>query len=63
MKMLAPGGALLLANHYYFHFDALSRMTRKIHASFQRANGMHLVSQRWRPFYLTSVFEREKLPA
>jgi SAM-dependent methyltransferase len=63
LNMLAPGGTLLLVNHYFFQLDSHSRMTRSIHTCFQWANGMRLESQHRRPFYLVSVLEREKLPA
>jgi SAM-dependent methyltransferase len=63
LKMLAPGGTLLLVNHYFFQLDSHSRMTRSIHKCFQSANGMRLESQHRRPFYLVSMLEREKLPA
>ncbi len=58
LKTIAPGGTLLLVNHYFFRFDSHSRTTRAIHDCFLSANGMRLKSEHRRPFYLVSLFER-----
>lgn len=62
-RLLAPGGICLLANHYFFAGDKDSRLTRRIHDAFTWSPTLHLVSTRWRPFYLTSILSRaETLP-
>ncbi len=58
-QLLTPGGILLLVNHYYFHFDQLSRVSREIHDCFRWAPQLHLLHERRRPFYLVSVLERQ----
>jgi 2-polyprenyl-3-methyl-5-hydroxy-6-metoxy-1,4-benzoquinol methylase len=58
MALLAPGGTLLLVNHYFFQFDRSSRLTREIHNCFRGATGLHLIREHRRPFYLVSVLER-----
>jgi SAM-dependent methyltransferase len=57
LGVLAPGGILLLVNHYFFQIDSHSRMTRKIHDCFGRARGVRMKSEHRRPFYLASVLE------
>jgi SAM-dependent methyltransferase len=56
--LLAPGGILLLVNHFYFRFDALSRVSRRIHDCFRWGPGLRLLGEYRRPFYLVSVLER-----
>lgn len=56
--LLAPGGILLLVNHFYFRFDGLSRVSRRIHDCFRWGPGLRLVGEYRRPFYLVSVLER-----
>ena len=34
-RLLAPGGLLLLANHWFFGLDAESKLTSRIHAAFR----------------------------
>ena len=58
MALLAPGGTLLLVNHYFFQFDRSSRLTRKIHNCFRWATGLRMIREHRRPFYLVSVLER-----
>src|SRR3954452_21559535 len=36
---LAPGGLLLLSDHYFLGFDTASRRTRIIHSAFRRVDG------------------------
>ena len=57
-SLLAPGGILLLVNHFYFRFDALSRVSRRIHDCFRWGPGLRLLGEYRRPFYLVSVLER-----
>jgi SAM-dependent methyltransferase len=57
--LLAPDGILLLVNHYYFRFDKLSRVTRRIHDCFRWGPGLRLLGEYRRPFYLVSVLERQ----
>lgn len=56
--LLAPGGILLLVNHFFFGFDPDSRVTRRIHNSFRQTAGLKLRTEYRRPFYLVSLFER-----
>jgi SAM-dependent methyltransferase len=56
--LLAPGGILLLVNHFYFRFDTLSRVSRRIHDCFRWGTGLRLLGEYRRPFYLVSVLER-----
>ena len=58
LQMLAPGGILMLVNHYLFQLDSHSRMTRTIHDYFGSASSMRLEREHRRPFYLVSVLER-----
>jgi predicted TPR repeat methyltransferase len=58
VRLLAPGGTLLLANHFFSGFDQDSRTSRRIHDSFRWAPGLRLEAEHRRPFYLASLFER-----
>jgi SAM-dependent methyltransferase len=58
VEMLTPDGILLLANHYYFRFDGLSRQTKRIHDFFGSQLGLRSVTERRHAFYLVSVFAR-----
>jgi SAM-dependent methyltransferase len=58
VSVLAPGGTLLLVNHYFFQIDSQSRMTRKIHDCFGRSQEVRLRSECRRPFYLVTVLQR-----
>jgi SAM-dependent methyltransferase len=58
LERLAPGGLLLLANHYYFGIDRYSRETRRIHNFFGASQGLRLVDERRHAFYLASLFAR-----
>lgn len=55
-NLLAPGGILLLANHFFFGFDRHSRQTRWLHNAFCSGN-LRLLKERYRPFYLASILE------
>ena len=54
--LLAPGGLLLLVNHFFFRVDPASRQTRRIHDSFQRNSSLRVVSENKRAFYLASLY-------
>jgi 2-polyprenyl-3-methyl-5-hydroxy-6-metoxy-1,4-benzoquinol methylase len=56
---LAPGGVVLLADHYFFGFDADSRRTRAIHNVFRTAAALHQLSQHRRCFYLATLLQRQ----
>jgi 2-polyprenyl-3-methyl-5-hydroxy-6-metoxy-1,4-benzoquinol methylase len=58
VELLAPGGLLLLVNHFFFAVDPPSRMTRRIHTGFRREPGLSLTEEHRRAFYLASIFER-----
>jgi SAM-dependent methyltransferase len=62
VDLLAPGGTLLLVNHFYFRFDRLSRVSRDIHECFRWAPELSLLGEHRRPFYLVSVLERNETP-
>lgn len=55
---LAPGGLLLLVNHYFFGFDAPSRGTREIHDAFRWASGLQRVAEHRRAFFLATLLRR-----
>jgi len=57
-KLLAPGGFLLLVNHYFFRFDSASKHTRRIHDMFRSGASLALVSEHWRPFFLATILSR-----
>jgi 2-polyprenyl-3-methyl-5-hydroxy-6-metoxy-1,4-benzoquinol methylase len=57
-SLLAPGGLLLLVNHFFFHLDPASRQTRRIHNSFQANSSLQFVSENKRAFYLASVYSK-----
>ena len=56
--LLAPGGILLLVNHFYFRFDALSRVSRRIHDCFRNGPGLRHLGEYRKPFYLVGVLVR-----
>ncbi len=56
--LLAPGGFLLLANHFFFDLDPQSRVTRQIHASFRWNRRLNLLSEERHPFFLCSLLEK-----
>jgi SAM-dependent methyltransferase len=55
---LAPGGLLLLVNHYFFGIDKASRGTRAIHDSFQSSPGFGHVAEYRRAFFLATLLRR-----
>ena len=57
-SLLAPGGLLLLVNHFFFTVDLPSRMTRRIHNAFRASSDLAVVSEHRRAFYLATVLER-----
>jgi len=59
-SLLAPGGLLLLVNHFFFRVDPASRQTRRIHDSFQGNTSLQLVSENKRAFYLASLYSKGK---
>jgi SAM-dependent methyltransferase len=58
VRLLAPGGLLLLANHYFFQLDPDSRVTRRIHDAFRWLPGLQLQSEHRKPFFLASLLRR-----
>ena len=54
----APGGLLLLADHYFFGFDGASRRTHAIHNLFERSTGFDLHGQHRRCFYLATLLQK-----
>jgi SAM-dependent methyltransferase len=56
--LLAPGGLVLLVNHFFFHVDSASRQTRRIHDSFRRNSSLQIVSENKRAFFLASLYTR-----
>jgi len=59
LQTLAPGGILMIVNHYLFQLDSHSRLMRRVHDSFRLASGsMRLECEQRRPFYLVSVLEQ-----
>jgi SAM-dependent methyltransferase len=58
-RLLTPGGLLLLVNHdFYVDFLPGARMTRLIRDAFRWSPSFRLWDERWRPFYLASIFEQ-----
>jgi SAM-dependent methyltransferase len=55
--LLAPGGVLLLAHHYFCQLDPGSRLSRTIHDAFRRAPELKLIREYRKPFYLVSLLE------
>jgi hypothetical protein len=56
--LLVAGGTLLLVNHFTFNLDPGSRWSPKIHRVFRSAPDLKTVNERYRPFYLASIFEK-----
>jgi SAM-dependent methyltransferase len=57
---LAPGGLLLLVNHYFFGIDMPSRGTREIHDAFRWASGLERVAEYRRAFFLATLLRRSR---
>jgi SAM-dependent methyltransferase len=59
-RLLTPGGLLLLVNHhFYFEIIPGARLTRPIHQAFRWSPLFHCREEQWRPFYLTSLLEKQ----
>jgi SAM-dependent methyltransferase len=58
---LAPGGLILVVNHYFFAIDASSRNTREIHDSFRWATHLDCVAEHRRAFFLATLLQRNLL--
>lgn len=58
---LAPGGLLLLVNHFFFGIDVPSRSTREIHDAFRWASGLERVAEYRRAFFLATLLRRSDL--
>ncbi len=56
--LLVPGGICVLANHFFFSADRDSRLSRRIHDAFSWSPQFSVLSNRRRPFFLTTVLER-----
>lgn len=54
-RLMAPGGTVLLANHYFAGFDADSRLSRRIHDAFRWSPAFKPFAQHRRPFYLVTL--------
>lgn len=57
--LLAAGGVMMLANHFFTDFDRESRVSRDIHEAFRWGPGLKLLREHRKPFYLASILERE----
>jgi SAM-dependent methyltransferase len=55
---LAPGGLLLLVNHYFFGIDLPSRGSREIHEAFRWAAQLERVAEYRRAFFLATLLRR-----
>jgi 2-polyprenyl-3-methyl-5-hydroxy-6-metoxy-1,4-benzoquinol methylase len=60
-RALAPGGLLLLVNHYFFGIDLPSRGTREIHDAFRWAARLEQVAEYRRAFFLATLLQRANL--
>jgi predicted TPR repeat methyltransferase len=54
-KRLAPGGLLLVVNHYFFGIDSASKGTRRIHDAFRREPSLYCVAEQRRAFFLATL--------
>jgi predicted TPR repeat methyltransferase len=55
---LAPGGLVLLVNHYFFGVDRASRETSEIHNAFRWAPSLDCVAEYRRAFFLATLLRR-----
>lgn len=55
---LAPGGLLLVVNHYFFGIDKASRGTREIHDAFRWAPSLACAAEHRRAFFLATLLRR-----
>jgi SAM-dependent methyltransferase len=60
VRLLVPGGILLLTDHFIFTLDPGSRWSAKIHQCFRSTVGLIPLHESRRPFYLVSVLERAR---
>lgn len=56
-KLLKPDGVCMLANHYFFRFDAESRRSRRIHDAFTSSPGFNVQAEYRRPFYIVTLLK------
>jgi SAM-dependent methyltransferase len=56
-RLLAPGGVLVLANHFFFAADPDSRLTRRIHDAFTWSPHFSATSHHRRSFFLATLLE------
>lgn len=56
-RLLAPGGTLLLANHFFFAADADSRLTRRIHDAFTWSPHLSVMGHHRRSFFLATLLK------
>lgn len=54
-RLLAPGGVLLVANHYFARLDRASRLSRRIHEALRWSPALELFAEHRRPFYLACL--------
>ncbi len=57
-RLLAPGGTLMLANHYFSGFDADSRKSRRIHDAFTWSPALNHTATHRRPFWLATLLSK-----
>jgi SAM-dependent methyltransferase len=57
-RLLKPDGILLIANHFFFDFDAQSRHVREIHDSFRWSQSLERVEESRHPFFLASILKK-----
>jgi SAM-dependent methyltransferase len=57
-RLLAPGGILLLVNHFIGMLNPGSRWTPGIHNSFRSASDLAVIGEHRRFFYLVGIFEK-----
>lgn len=67
-RLLAPGGLLVLANHFFFAADPDSRLTRRIHDAFTWSPHFSVTGHHRRSFFLATLLaprdvESSALPA
>jgi SAM-dependent methyltransferase len=56
-SLLAPGGLLLLVNHFFFGLDRPSRTTRHIHDLFRASPQLSPLAEHRRAFYLSTILQ------
>lgn len=54
-RLLAPGGVLLIANHYFSGLDHSSRLSRRIHQALRWSPALTLLAEYRKPFYLATL--------